>query len=55
MELIATVPIELGEGERFGPDLAKKLVGQKTTDGWLVISAKSDGPQRIWLTLEKGE
>jgi hypothetical protein len=47
------MPIELGENERFAPTVAASLIGNKTKDGWLVIDATNDGPQRIWLTVSK--
>ena len=51
----ARTAIELEENERFAPTVAASLVGNTTKDGWTVIEATNDGPQRIWLTLEKGE
>jgi hypothetical protein len=52
MKMRARVPLYAGDNARFSPDLAEKLIGQTTADGWTVLEAEYEGSQTIWLVVE---
>ena len=53
LKLKGRVAIDVGENERFAPTVAESLIGQTTSDGWLVVGAENEGNQKIWLYIEK--
>jgi len=55
MKMRTRVALDAGENNRFSPDVAEKLIGQTTSDGWTVLEAEYEGSQTILLVVEKDE
>lgn len=51
----AKVPIYPGEDAKFAPDAGKRMIGQRTSDGFLVTDAEQDGGDVIWLTIQNDD
>lgn len=53
MKIQGRFPIVAEEHEIFAPDVAEKMIGQITDDGWTIVAASNDGQSMIWLIVEK--